>query len=348
MTQTVSKLKAQLWTGSAWVDAPGDAANGLKVQGPLTDTQLRASAVPVSGPLTDAQLRASAVPMSMASQTPDVTDRAARLLGHVTVDSAPSTAVTGPLTDTQLRASAVPVSGPLTDTQLRASAVPVSMASQTPDVTDRAAREAGRVRIWDGADEATVIPLRTQPATTEKTIPTFDLPGRLPTYGVTIVTQTPAITVGVKNLLDIWHPSTVTQDIFIVELWATCLVTTASTAGRTAIRVSTISAAPTGGTNLTSADLGGAGASALGTAGNLMQVKTGGGTVVSTFIRRLAEFPTNPIGRIDIPIFAASNPGNGIILRGGANAGICVDIEREVAHTALVDVWTVGARWLEL
>jgi hypothetical protein len=50
------------------------------VSGPLTDTQLRASAVPVSGPLTDAQIRASAL-------------------------------ATTALTDTQLRASAVPVSG---------------------------------------------------------------------------------------------------------------------------------------------------------------------------------------------------------------------------------------------
>lgn len=39
----------------------------LTVTGPLTDTQLRASAVPVSGPLTDTQLRASAVPVSAAS-----------------------------------------------------------------------------------------------------------------------------------------------------------------------------------------------------------------------------------------------------------------------------------------
>lgn len=34
------------------------------VSGPLTDAQLRATAVPVSGPLTDTQLRASAVPVS--------------------------------------------------------------------------------------------------------------------------------------------------------------------------------------------------------------------------------------------------------------------------------------------
>ncbi len=92
----------------------------------LTDTQLRASAVPVSGtvgvsgavavtgPLTDTQLRAVAVPVS----------------GTVGVSG--SVAVTGPVTDTQLRATPVPVSGtvavtgPLTDTQLRAVAVPVS------------------------------------------------------------------------------------------------------------------------------------------------------------------------------------------------------------------------------
>jgi hypothetical protein len=84
------------------------------VSGPLTDTQLRAVAVPVSGtvtatgPLTDTQLRATPVSVS----------------GTVTA--------TGPLTDTQLRATPVPVSGtvtatgPLTDTQLRATAVPVS------------------------------------------------------------------------------------------------------------------------------------------------------------------------------------------------------------------------------
>lgn len=76
------------------------------VTGPLTDTQLRAVAVPVSGPLTDVQLRATPVPVS----------------GAVT---------TGGLTDTQLRATPVPVSGTvttggLTDTQLRAVAVPVS------------------------------------------------------------------------------------------------------------------------------------------------------------------------------------------------------------------------------
>jgi len=103
-------------------------------------------------------------PVSIATNTPDVTDRAGRALG----------VVTGPLTNTELRAAAVPVSGtffqatqpvsmatntpdvtdragrllgvvtgPLTDAQLRAAAVPVSMATNAPDVTDRAARQLG-------------------------------------------------------------------------------------------------------------------------------------------------------------------------------------------------------------
>jgi hypothetical protein len=39
------------------------------VSGPLTDAQLRASAIPVSGALTDAQLRATAVPVTVSNPT---------------------------------------------------------------------------------------------------------------------------------------------------------------------------------------------------------------------------------------------------------------------------------------
>lgn len=84
----------------------------LDVTGPLTDAELRATAVPVSGPLTDAELRATAVPVSGP-----LTDAELR---------ATAVPVSGPLTDTELRATAVPVSGPLTDAELRATAVPVS------------------------------------------------------------------------------------------------------------------------------------------------------------------------------------------------------------------------------
>jgi hypothetical protein len=53
------------------------SANPLPVTGPLTDTQIRATALPVSGPVTDAQLRASAVPVSLAAnQSVNVTQLA--------------------------------------------------------------------------------------------------------------------------------------------------------------------------------------------------------------------------------------------------------------------------------
>ena len=44
-----------------------DSSASIAVTGPLTDAQLRNSAVPVSGPLTDAQLRATPVPVSTAA-----------------------------------------------------------------------------------------------------------------------------------------------------------------------------------------------------------------------------------------------------------------------------------------
>lgn len=51
-------------------------------------------------------------PVSLATNTPDVIDRAARLLGHVTVDNPTiSTGQAQPLTDSQLRASPPPITG---------------------------------------------------------------------------------------------------------------------------------------------------------------------------------------------------------------------------------------------
>jgi hypothetical protein len=98
----------------------------VTVTGPLTDTQLRASAVPVSGPLTDTQLRASAVPVDSELTTADLDTGAgtdtravmglvrAESGGGLLVGSANPLPVTGPLTDTQLRATPVPISGTVT------------------------------------------------------------------------------------------------------------------------------------------------------------------------------------------------------------------------------------------
>lgn len=89
-------------------------SGSVAVTGPLTDAQLRATAVPVSGPLTDTQLRATPVPIS---GTVTVTDGSGPLTVDGSVSITGSVAVTGPLTDAQLRATAVPVSGTVAVTQ---------------------------------------------------------------------------------------------------------------------------------------------------------------------------------------------------------------------------------------
>ena len=52
-----------------------DGGNSLTVDGPLTNAELRASAVPVTGGLTNAELRAAAVPVvaSVPTRTPTTT-----------------------------------------------------------------------------------------------------------------------------------------------------------------------------------------------------------------------------------------------------------------------------------
>lgn len=85
----------------------------------------------------------SIAPASVAiigTVTADVTDRAARLLGHVTVDNA-SLAVTGPMTDAQFAAHLpLAVTGPLTDAELRAS--PVDVTADEWPLPDGAATDA--------------------------------------------------------------------------------------------------------------------------------------------------------------------------------------------------------------
>ncbi len=144
----------------------------IAVSGPLTDAQLRASAVPVSGPLTDAELRATDVPVSATSLPLPTGAATETTLGAVStslIEAANNTSpffVLGPLTDTELRATPVPVSatnldirdlafatdkvdasgssvsisgsvavtGPLTDSQLRAT--PVDVSATNLDIRD--------------------------------------------------------------------------------------------------------------------------------------------------------------------------------------------------------------------
>lgn len=158
---------------------------------PLTDAQLRATAVPVSGTVTantgllqavtDAQLRATPVPVSgtffQATQP---------------VSIASSVPVTGPVTDAQLRATPVPVSGivtantgltqPLTDAQLRATAVPVSIGSiDLPTGASTLAEQQSQTTIL-GTIDADTASISTSASSIDGKTPTL-VSGRVPVDG---------------------------------------------------------------------------------------------------------------------------------------------------------------------
>lgn len=170
--QHVQRVAAAIRTadGTA-VDLPGDSANGLDVDvtrvsgtvavsGPLTDTELRAAAVPVSdggssitvdGPLTDTQLRAVAVPVSgtvtanisgsISNSGFTVTNGSGASAVNVQ-DGGNSITVDGPLTDAQLRATAVPVSGTVTAGQGTATSTANAWPAKMTDGTNVAAVKA--------------------------------------------------------------------------------------------------------------------------------------------------------------------------------------------------------------
>lgn len=148
-----------------------DGGNSITVDG----TVAVSGSVAVTGPLTDAQLRATAVPVSLASTT---------ITGSV--------AVTGPLTDAQLRATPVPVSGTvatggLTDAQLRASAVPVTANAGTNLNTSLLALEAtqtsraAKAQITDGTRDGTVKAASTAAVATDTAVVVALSPNNSPT-----------------------------------------------------------------------------------------------------------------------------------------------------------------------
>lgn len=321
------------FNGSAIVLGPG-----VRTAGTLRATIATDDVVPVTNANLDATLstRATEATLALIKAKTDNLD----VLLSTRLKAADTLAAVTSLT--QMNGVAIAM-----NTGVRAAGVQrVTIATDDLlDVSDRAAREVGRVRLWDGTDELTLLPLRTAPGT-EKIIPVMHLPNRLPIYGAATTTVIPAITIGVKELMALWHVVGSTKDKYILEITASGLIVTASTAtGRSALRVSTITTAPTGGTEAAKADIAGAGASDMT---NTMIVKTGGGAIGSTFIRNIVEFATSPIGRIEVVLFRAPDISSGMLMRAGSATGFSIDLEREVAHTTLVDAWTVTVRWIEL
>lgn len=306
------------------------------VHGPLTDSQLRASPVPtsvinfpasqvVTGPLTDAQLRASSVPVS----------------GNFFPGTQP---VSGPLTDTQLRASAVPVSGPITDAQLRASSVPV-------DVSDRAARENGRVRLWDGADEATVIQRGTIPSATDKGLAVVPLNQPRPSYQVVTPEITSGTAVAIARPLQLWHPATLLKDVFIIEIGAN--VGVQHTAGRFAFEIEFITAESATGTLITAnVQQMNRGDSVTGlTARHSVTAET---PVAAGVFQRAVQGPsaaTTPQGTNydGVVIYRAKDLddySDAILLRNGVAEGLLVR-QNIIAILTGAPIYSIYARWIE-
>jgi hypothetical protein len=112
------------------------------VSGPLTDTELRASAVPVSGPLTDTQLRATAVPVSLSGSVP-VTGTFWQTTQPVSLASAPLP--TGAATETTL--SAIDAALPDTSEGTLLSSAVRNTTTTSSEQTN--ARHRGLLIFWD-------------------------------------------------------------------------------------------------------------------------------------------------------------------------------------------------------
>lgn len=135
------------------------------VSGPLTDAQLRATAVPVSGPLTDTQLRASAVPVSAAALPlpTGASTSALQTTGNASLASI-DTKLTNPL----------PVSGAVTAAKATAAAPVYVEASNNPLSLDL----AGNLRVVS-VGSTTYFPL-TESSTYDGSALTYTL-GHTPT-----------------------------------------------------------------------------------------------------------------------------------------------------------------------
>jgi hypothetical protein len=142
-TQAVSNagtFATQAAQSGTWTVQPGNTANStawlvtgaggtFPVTGPLTDTQLRATAVPVSGTVTTSPPANASTNLTQLGGTAISLNTGVRDAGtqRVTVATNDSVPVTGTFWQaTQPVSGTVTATGPLTDTQLRATAVPVS------------------------------------------------------------------------------------------------------------------------------------------------------------------------------------------------------------------------------
>lgn len=270
--------------------------------------------------------------------------------GSVSVSNLPATQpVSGTVAVSNLPATQ-PVSGSVNVANFPAIQ-PVSLATNTPDVTDRATRETGRVRLWDGTDEATIIPRDSASTSTDKGLAVVKLSQHAPGYQTVTTEITSATTTGVKENLTLWHPAASLHNVYIVEIGANLRVV--QTVGSFAWEVQYINAenATPGGTTLTGQPLNrGDAASDL----IVRQVPTGAPTTTGQVFQR-ASFPLpaaatpytgGPEGFIVFRAEDRDNFTDAIQLRSGQAEGLRIT-QNILAAITTAPVFTLYVKYVE-
>lgn len=170
---------------------------------------------------------------------------------------------------------------------------------------------------------------------------------RKPSYQVVTGEITSALTVGVKENLTLWHPSSVEKDVLIVEIGVNLRV--AQTAGTFAWELQFISAenATPGGTALTPQPLShGDAASGL----VARQVPTGAPTVSGEVFQR-AAFPLPAaaapwVGYDGFVLFRARDLGEAIVLGNAQAEGLRIT-QNVIAALTTAPVFSIFARYIE-
>lgn len=200
-----------------------------------------------------------------------------------------------------------------------------------------------------GASIASVIAARGGPIDPRQAgLMVGEMPQRASGYAGAAASFSPAITAALQPGFTLFKPSTSVLDAYILEVFASLLVTTAGTAGRTSLQLQMITTDGTAGTT---------GASPLdvalaASACTYRAAPTANGTASgSPFARQLVLGPTAAVTSgppILVPLFKAATLSDAIVLEGGVNAGLEGVENQEVAGVALAYTISWHVRWIEL
>lgn len=209
---------------------------------------------------------------------------------------------------------------------------------------------ATRSKISDGINTASVIARDSATATTDRGVGVVILSTHQPFYQAVTTEITSATTTGTKENLTLWHPNTVTKDVFIVEIGVNVRVV--QTAGTFAWEMQYISAenATPGGTTITAQPLKMSDA-ASGLV--IRQVATGAPTVTGQMIQR-AGFPLPAAGTPFVQpdaflLFTATDRqgfSDALILRNGQSEGLRIT-QNIIAALTTAPVFTVYVKYVE-